>query len=108
VNEEAAGPESGDDSRREGEERSFREAARSVETGAARASTLPERLLHLPERERAQQLDLKKIFADQEHDLRQRYANWILGILAAQLLVAGTQSSSCSPGLARTGICQPV
>lgn len=79
---------SGKDSAEDGEEPALREAARNLETGAARASTLPERLLHLPERERAQRLDLTKTFAEQEHDLRERYANWILAILAIELFVA--------------------
>jgi hypothetical protein len=86
--EESSRPESGQLPASDGEEPALRDAARNIETGAARASTLPERLLHLSERERAQQLDLTKSFADQEHDLCARYANWILVILALELLVA--------------------
>ena len=66
----------------------LRKAEEGIGSGTARASTLPEDLRHLPERERAQRLSLKKIFADQEHGLRQRYASWILSILVAQLVVA--------------------
>ncbi|MBA3865814.1 MAG: hypothetical protein H0X42_05640 [Solirubrobacterales bacterium] len=49
---------------------------------------MPEHLRHLPERERAQELTLKRVFAQQEYDLRQRYAFWILIILGVQLLIA--------------------
>ena len=71
-----------------GEDPALLDAAQNLASGAARASTLPERLRHLPERARAQQLDLEKTFADQEHDLRERYANSILAILGFQLVVA--------------------
>jgi thiosulfate reductase cytochrome b subunit len=66
----------------------LREAMQSVQSGAARTTTLPEHLRHLPERERAQELTLKQVFAQQEYDLRQRYAFWILIILGVQLLIA--------------------
>jgi hypothetical protein len=49
---------------------------------------LPVDLEHLEERERAQAIALKGRFADQEYGLRQRYGEWILRILGAQLLVA--------------------
>jgi hypothetical protein len=71
-----------------GEKDAIQNVKESVESGSARSSTLPAYLRHLPEREQAQRLDQKKAFADQEHQLRQRYANWIIGILAAQLMVA--------------------
>lgn len=65
----------------------FREVIESMQ-GGARESTLPEHLRHLSERERAQELDLKRSFAELEHDLRKQYATWIIKILAAQLFVA--------------------
>lgn len=40
------------------------------------------------ERERVQGLKLRKLFAEQEHGLRQRYADWILWLLGAQFVVA--------------------
>lgn len=49
---------------------------------------LPEGLRYLDERERAQTLELRQRFAEQEHGLRQSYADWILRILGAQLLIA--------------------
>lgn len=63
------------------------EAIESIATGAVRDSTLPEHLRHLPERERAQELDLKRLFATQEHELREYYATWILKILATELAI---------------------
>ena len=39
---------------------------------------VPEEFRHLDERERVQGLNLRKLFAEQEHGLRQRYADWIL------------------------------
>jgi hypothetical protein len=71
-----------------GDAEAIHEARETVRSGAARETTLPTHLQHLPERERAQRLDLKKTFADQEHALRQRYASSILWILALQLLIA--------------------
>jgi hypothetical protein len=85
---DAAQPEEDKDSTGDCDDPALRDAARNLESGTARTSTLPERLLHLPERERAQQLDLDKISAEQEHDLRERYANGILAILGLQLFVA--------------------
>ena len=71
-----------------GDAEAIHEAKETVRSGAARETTLPAHLQHLPERERAQRLDLKKTFADQEHSLRQRYAGSILWILALQLFIA--------------------
>jgi hypothetical protein len=71
-----------------GDAGAIHEAKETVRSGSARETTLPAHLQHLPERERAQRLDLKKTFADQEHALRQRYAGSILWILALQLLIA--------------------
>jgi hypothetical protein len=66
----------------------LREAMESVQSGAARESpSLPEHLRHLTERERHQALEVKRVFAQLEHDLRERYATWILKILGAQLVV---------------------
>jgi hypothetical protein len=50
--------------------------------------SIPEYLLHLSEREREQKLTLERLFAEQEHGLRQSYADWILRILGAQFFVA--------------------
>lgn len=50
--------------------------------------SLPDHLEHLPEREREQDLSLKKLFAEQEHGLRQSYADWLLRLLGVQLLIA--------------------
>ncbi|MBS1883254.1 MAG: hypothetical protein JSS97_09885 [Actinobacteria bacterium] len=49
---------------------------------------VPGHLTHLPERERAQNLELRRLFAEQEHGLRQSYGDWILWILGAQFAVA--------------------
>jgi hypothetical protein len=66
----------------------LREAIESVQSGAARESpSLPEHLRHLTERERYQALEVKRVFAQLEHDLREQYATWILKILGAQLIV---------------------
>lgn len=53
-----------------------------------RSVEIPEELRHLAERERVQGLGLQKMFAEQEHALRQSYADWIIRVLGAQLLVA--------------------
>jgi hypothetical protein len=53
-----------------------------------RSGAIPEELQHLPERERAQGLALQRMFAEQEHGLRQNYADWIIRVLGAQLFVA--------------------
>jgi hypothetical protein len=55
---------------------------------SARPSPLPVHLEHLEERERAQGLALRQLFAEQEHGLRQSYAEWIIRVLGAQLLIA--------------------
>jgi hypothetical protein len=49
---------------------------------------LPEDLRHLSEQERAQGLSLRQLFAEQEHRLRQMYADWILWLLGAQFVIA--------------------
>jgi hypothetical protein len=52
------------------------------------AVEMPAHLTHLAERERVQDLELRRLFAEQEHVLRQSYADWILRILGAQFVVA--------------------
>jgi glutathione S-transferase len=42
----------------------------------------------LPERERLQDLELRQLFAEQEHGLRQSYGDWLLWLLGAQFFVA--------------------
>jgi len=53
-----------------------------------REPALPEYLMHLSEREREQKMTLERLFAEQEHGLRQSYADWILRIVGAQFFVA--------------------
>lgn len=65
----------------------FEEAKRAT-SEESEGSALPERFQYLDEQERAQALALRERFAIQEHGLRQSYADWILRILGAQLLVA--------------------
>lgn len=52
------------------------------------ADDLPDDYKFLGERERVQELARRKLFAEQEHGLRERYAGWILWLLGAQFLVA--------------------
>jgi hypothetical protein len=49
---------------------------------------IPEEFRHLEERERAQGLSLRQLFAEQEHGLRQKYADWIIWLLGAQFVIA--------------------
>jgi hypothetical protein len=49
---------------------------------------MPEEFRDPSERERVQDLGLQKMFAEQEHGLRQSYADWIIRVLGVQLLVA--------------------
>jgi hypothetical protein len=70
---------------------SGRDGALGEFVGVAKASPsdeLPDDLKHLEERERAQGLKLRRLFAEQEHGLRQRYADWILWLLGVQFVVA--------------------
>jgi glutathione S-transferase len=55
---------------------------------ASDTADLPQRLRHLSEEERAQGMSLRRLFAEQEHGLRQMYANWILWLLGAQFVIA--------------------
>jgi hypothetical protein len=59
-----------------------------TEDGKDQSAPLPNHLMHLTERERVQKLTLERLFAEQEHGLRQSYADWILRILGAQFLIA--------------------
>src|ERR1700712_464537 len=52
------------------------------------APALPEGLRYLDEEERAQGMSLRQLFAEQEHGLRQMYADWILWLLGAQFVIA--------------------
>lgn len=52
------------------------------------AAELPEHLQHLPERDQAQEIELKRRFAEQEYELRSTYAQRILLLLLAQFLIA--------------------
>jgi hypothetical protein len=58
------------------------------ESEPSSAPSLPERLRHLDEEERAQGLSLKQLFAEQEHGLRQKYGDWIIWMLGAQFVIA--------------------
>jgi glutathione S-transferase len=49
---------------------------------------MPEKFRHLNEQERAQGLSLRQLFAEQEHGLRQKYADWIIWLLGAQFVAA--------------------
>jgi uncharacterized membrane protein len=53
-----------------------------------RSHQLPDGLMHLAEKEQAQKISLRQLFAEQEHGLRQKYADWILWLLGAQFVVA--------------------
>ena len=59
-----------------------------VRMRASPTDELPEDLKHLEERERAQVLKAQKLFAEQEHGLRQKYADWIIWLLGAQFVIA--------------------
>lgn len=60
----------------------------SVRSQPSPTDELPDDLKYLEERERAQGLTLRKLFAEQGHGRRQRYAGWILWLLGAQLVIA--------------------
>jgi hypothetical protein len=70
-----------------------------------RSGAIPEELQHLPERERAQGLALQRMFAEQEHGLRQNYADWIIRVLGRSCSLRMPSSSSL-PGPARIGSCR--
>jgi hypothetical protein len=65
------------------------EIKEALQTGAVRESTgLPEHLQHLSERNQAQEIELKRLFAEQEYELRRKYARGILWLLSVELLFA--------------------
>ncbi len=49
---------------------------------------IPKRLRDLEHEERAQEISLRRLFAEQEHGLRQKYADWIIWLLGAQFVIA--------------------
>lgn len=59
-----------------------------IQSGATREASLPEGLRHLPERDRAQAIELKRQSAELEHGLKKTYARWILVLLGGQLLLS--------------------
>jgi glutathione S-transferase len=64
------------------------ELKQGLDQSKSETGQLPEQFRHLAEKERVQNLKLRKLFAEQEHGLRQKYADWILWLLGAQFLVA--------------------
>jgi hypothetical protein len=93
----------------------------AVETGkegeASTKADLPEGLRYLDEQERAQGLSLRKLFAEQEHGLRQKYADWIIWLLGAQFVIAdgvfvvfawAGQSWDLSPGVVEVWLAATV
>jgi hypothetical protein len=67
---------------------SFDEERDEIRPEERRPPEMPEEFRHLPELERAQGLTLQRMFAEQEFDLRQNYADWIIRVLGVQLFVA--------------------
>lgn len=66
-------------------------SAEELSTGARQPEgEPPEEFKHLPEREIVQRLALRRLFAEQEHGLRQIYANWIIWLLGLQFVIADT------------------
>jgi uncharacterized membrane protein len=59
-----------------------------LQGAADRSDRLPDGLMHLAEKEQAQRISLRQLFAEQEHGLRQKYADWILLLLGSQFVVA--------------------
>lgn len=70
------------------------EAFRRVEIGVegknSPAADMPREFKYLKEREHAQRLSLRRLFAEQEHRLRQKYADWIIWLLGAQFVATDT------------------
>lgn len=68
------------------------EAFGKVEIGeegeSSPAAGMPQEFRYLKEREHAQKLSLQRLFADQEHGLRQKYADWIIWLLGTQFVIA--------------------
>jgi hypothetical protein len=67
---------------------SFDEQRGEMRVEKEKSAKIPEQFRHLRERERTQGMTLRQMFAEQEHDLRQSYGDWIIRVLGAQLLVA--------------------
>lgn len=59
-----------------------------VEREGSPSADVPEEFRFLDEQERAQGMTLRRLFAEQEHGLRQKYADWILWLLGAQFFLA--------------------
>jgi glutathione S-transferase len=59
-----------------------------VEREDAPSADIPEEFRFLDEQERVQGLALRRLFAEQEHGLRQRYADRIHWLLGAQFVIA--------------------
>jgi hypothetical protein len=86
--EASSGPEASADPQAAAKAVAKDEIKEALQTGAVRESTgLPEHLRHLSERSQAQEIELKLLFAKQEHELRQKYARGILWLLGGQFLV---------------------
>lgn len=64
------------------------EPRQEVAVDGSQGGDLPMDLQHLDVQEREQTMAHRELFARQEHGLRQSYADWILRILGAQLVVA--------------------
>lgn len=61
----------------------------ALQTRAVReAEDLPEHLQHLAEKSQAQEIELKRKFAEQEYDLRRTYARGVILLLTGQFLLA--------------------
>jgi hypothetical protein len=58
------------------------------EPGIGGTERLPPQLRYLPEQERAQRMKLRGLFAEQDHGLRQKYADWIIRLLGVQFVIA--------------------
>lgn len=59
-----------------------------VEREGSPSPDVPEEFRFLDEQERVQGMTLRHLFAEQEHGLRQKYADWILWLLGAQFVIA--------------------
>lgn len=69
-------------------DRELADAESADEAEDAPSVEVPWEFRHLEERERVQGLSLRKLYAEQEHGLRRKYADWIIWMLGAQFLVA--------------------
>lgn len=71
-----------------GESQALTQLEENTAGQGSNGNRLPEDLQNLDERERVQAIEHRDLFVRQAHGLRQSYADWILRILGAQLLVA--------------------